>query len=243
MDEPESTLIAKVQDERNSEALLQLVDMHSGLYLTIINKYAHTYPNVIKADDLSDDRLFNIYRFILAYQDDQGTKLGSYIGQRTDYMCKTLLRKGKHDPLSCGVALTPFSPTGDALSSTAYSPPATFSYSPVDQSSIDSLTTAQGNSVSLVDESYNGKPAEVANDELALEEVLAMAGTLSVCPDQRLPLILSLRKDDLSWREIGRRLGLSHEMARKVYLRGIRLIREQMNEVQTPVATNQSIPL
>ena len=224
MSEPESILIAKVKDSSDSAALTELVNMHSGIYYTIINKYAHTYPNVINAHDLSDDRMFNIYRFILAYEGDRNMKLSSYIGERTDYLCKTLLRKGEHDPLSYGVMITPTVSSGD-INSMNY-----FSYSPIDQFNIDALTTANGNSVSIINQIDNNQPNEIANNEIAMEDILNLAKSETICPDKRFVTILNLRKSEQTWRQIGHEIGLSYEGARKIYIKNIDIIKRSLNE-------------
>lgn len=210
---PESALIERVKTEQDSTALMELVTRHTGLYFDVVHRYAATYPNVIKTRDLDDDKLFNIYQFILAYDPTRGMKLSTYIGDRTDYLCKTLLKRDMRNPISAGT----YAPTGAM---------------PFDTDE-DTYATTNGAHVTLEDNSRAADVAENANLDLGIEEIRAIAS--QVCTDPRFDQILTLRHfgpdhHTMSWRDVGQKVGISHERARQVYLQNLALVRAQLEE-------------
>lgn len=206
---PEADLIARVKTEQDSHALVELVQRHSGIYFTVVNRYASAYPSVIKARDLDDEKLFNLYQFICAYDPTRGTKLSTYIGDRTDYLCKVMLRKEAHNP----IAPSPYAATGVA---------------PLETDD-DTFQTTNGSFVTLEDESPG--VVEQANQDISMEAVRSAAH--EVCTDKRFDLILKWRHfapthDTMSWRDIGQRLHLSHEGARQIYLDNLALVKAHL---------------
>ena len=209
----ETQLIDRVKEVSDSEALTTLVNSHTGIYVSIVDKYAQVYPNVIKRDDLVDDRLYNLYRFILEYNPDKGTKLSTYIGDRTDYMCKGLLKKDRLNPISAGT----YGLNGPMSLGTAG----------------DTYTTNSGNNVTIVDDSTDGHVVETADKDIGIEDILRAAWTL--CTDKRFLEILGYRHFNtpetcLSWREIGKRMKLSHERVRLIYNENIAIVKKHLQD-------------
>jgi hypothetical protein len=192
---PEADLIARVKTDRDSAALLELVNRHTGIYFQVVNRYAATYPNVIKARELDDDKLFNLDRFICDFDPTRGTKLCGYIHDRTDYLCKGMLKRDERNPLSAGV----YTPSG---------------VRPLDVNE-DTYATRGGGVVTLQDESASSRVAETANADIALDDILKTAHEL--CDDPRFFQIWDYRhKQGLTWRAIAQKIGCSHEGARTV---------------------------
>ncbi len=209
----ESTLIHRVKDSADSEALKTLINTHTGIYVEIINRYSQAYPNTVKREDLIDDRYYNIYRFILDYDPNRGTKLPTYIGDRTDYMCKTLLKKDKNNPLTSGT----------------YGPSGAESFTTLG----DTYTTSSGSSVTVMDESLGAQVVNIADRDIKIEDILSVAAF--VCKDDRFIQILHFRffnspETCLSWREIGKRLGISHEGARLIYNDNLEIVKKHLKD-------------
>jgi DNA-directed RNA polymerase sigma subunit (sigma70/sigma32) len=210
----EADLIGRVKAAQDSDALKTLVTSNTGIYLDIVNRYSSVYPNTIRRDDLYDDHLFNIYRFILDYDPTRGTKLSTYIGNRTDWMCKVMLKQDQRNPVRSGT----------------YGPSGAMSLGTVG----DTYITTQGDSITLADETPEACVVDVADKDLKLEEVLAAAWGL--CEDKRFIEILMLRhfnisgQTSLSWRQIGEKLDLSHEQCRKIYNVGMATIKQHLRE-------------
>ena len=212
LSEPE--LIDLIKSKQDSAALVLLADRHAGIYMSVVGRYSECYPNTIKREDLADDRLFNIHRFILDYDSKRGTKLSTYIGDRTDWMCKGFLKKDRENPIASGT----YGPSG-AIGLTIGG---------------DTYATPTGCEISLVDESASAKVVEVADRELQTEAIITAAR--EVVKDKRFVSILGYRhfnpqgKTSLSWRQIGEKVNLSHEGCRKIYNVNLAVIKRHLNK-------------
>ncbi len=207
---PEADLIARVKGEQDSAALVALVNRHSGMYFSVVNRYAAAYPNVIKAHDMDDDKMFNLYTFIQAYDATRGTKLSSYIHDRTDYMCKVMLKRDTRNVLSAGT----YSSTG-AMS--------------LDMGD-DTYSTTNGGQVTLEDQTATSRVADQANIDVGIEDIKRAAG--EVCADPRFSQILECRHGaghGMSWRAVAEKMGVSHERCRQLYLTNLALVKEHLN--------------
>ncbi len=202
---PESDLIARVKVESDSAALTAIVNLHSGLYFSVVNRYAAAYPNAIKARDMKDDQLFNIYTFVQDYDPARGMKLSSYIGDRTDFLCKDMLKKDGRNPLS---------PQSYVSSGSA----------PLDVDD-DVYATTAGGFVTLQDNTTS--VTEIANRDLGSQDIRRVAS--EVCQDERFLTILDCRNESMSWREVGEKVGCSHEGARRIYTHNIALVKAKLS--------------
>jgi len=210
----ESILICQVKETSDSVALTALVNAHTGIYVDVISRYAHVYPHVIKKDDLVEDRLYNLYRFIVDYDPTRGAKLSTYICDRTNYMCKTLLKQDRVNPITAGT----YGP-GGALSLGTMG---------------DTYTTNSGTNITLIDECPDAKVVDTANKDLQIEDIMKTITTS--CSDKRFLKILQYRHFNtpetcLSWREIGKRMKLSHERVRVIYNENIDIIKQYLKKV------------
>lgn len=89
-------LIARVKDKQDSSAITQLVEMHTGIYVNMVRKYA-TYADFNKKVDVKDileDKAYNIYQFALKFDPSRGMKFGTYVAESTKYMCQGILHRG-----------------------------------------------------------------------------------------------------------------------------------------------------
>lgn len=208
----EADLIGLVKDKRDSDATAALITANTGIYLTIVDRYATAYPNTIRRNDLADDKLFNIYRFILDYDPTRGTKLSTYIGDRTSWMCKTLLKQDVRNPVRAGT----YGPSGAMMLAD------------------DTYTTEGGQSHTLVDESAEADVAAVVDKDMRIEDIMAAAW--GVCEDKRFAEILGYRHfnhpgpTSLSWRQIGEKMSISHERARTLYHEGMALVKQHLKD-------------
>lgn len=114
---PESTsdieLVNRVKNENDSAALAELTNRHSGIYVKIASKYSGV-SDKISLEELKEDKQYNIYEWIIKYDETKGMKLGTYIGQRTKFMCLNMLNntpdKVSLDEIPDTVSFTPVSP-------------------------------------------------------------------------------------------------------------------------------------
>lgn len=89
-------LINKIKKERDSKAVTELVNRHTGIYMNIVDEYSSRVAFRHKANipDLKEDNYINIYQWALKYDPSRGMQFGSYVGNMTKYMCKTIISRG-----------------------------------------------------------------------------------------------------------------------------------------------------
>lgn len=92
-------LIYQVKEKRDSAAISELVERHTGIYQTVLQQFSSS-PK-IPLGDLREDNSFNIYNWALKYDPARATQsgkpmqFGSYVGEMTRYMCLEMLGKSK----------------------------------------------------------------------------------------------------------------------------------------------------
>ncbi len=210
----ESDLINRVKSEQDSDALTTLVNHHTGVYFKVVNSYAKVYPHAISRNDLSDDSLLNIYHFVVDYDPARRTKLSTYIHDRTDYLCRGLLKKDRNNP----------------------SPTKTYGGSGIMPLTEDRYMTTNGQSVTLMDETDDAQVDVMVDRDTCVDDVLAAAAC--VCHDRRFLAVLRYRHSDgLSWRQIGAKIGLSHEMARKIYNANLPIVKAHLDQRPVTLAS------
>lgn len=176
-------LIDRIKQKHDSEAVLELVNRHTGVYINTIKSYS-VYPDFIKRANLADlreERTVNIYQWALSYDPNRGMKFGSYVGDMTKHMCQNIIYRVKE--------------------STEF-----------DETQIGSNEVGTG---------------EHAARELAVEEI---EHEVAESESDIFKRIFGLRHGAqcLSWRKIAAIVGMTHEGARKVYMKHIGAVKEHV---------------
>lgn len=81
-----------VQESRSNEAMSEIINRHTGVYLSVINGF--NLPAMIKSD-LIDQKDTNIYSYTLNYDPNRNMKVSSYIYMSAKYECLKALDKDK----------------------------------------------------------------------------------------------------------------------------------------------------
>jgi hypothetical protein len=81
-------LINLATKEADSGAMTELVNRHTGIYMQTVA----SFPS-LPLRDLKADRFFNIFDFARDYDPTRAMQFGSYVGDRTRYMCLNLLKR------------------------------------------------------------------------------------------------------------------------------------------------------
>jgi RNA polymerase sigma factor (sigma-70 family) len=95
----DSDLISSLkEDQKSSECLMELVDRHSGIYMTMVNNYT---PKSNKSGptyktELISDKNYYIYQAALKYNEEKKTKFSTYLGNETRWMCLNLYNREKN---------------------------------------------------------------------------------------------------------------------------------------------------
>ena len=175
-------LINRIKKERDSGAVTELVNRHTGIYMNVLDEYSAraSFRHRANVTDLKQDHYINIYQWALKYDSSRGMQFGSYVGNMTKYMCKSIITKGTE--------------------------------------SIE------------IDEEKLVSPEEGIQQSVENESVLAEAkAEVKDSGDPLFKKIFKLRyggKRQMSWREVGQAVGLTHEGARKFFNKHMGLIKE-----------------
>lgn len=87
----DNELVKKVKELQDSSALNELVDRHSGIYHTILDRQV-TVPPMEKQDFIAD-KTYNIYQYALDYDPTRNMKFSVYLGQRLKWQCYDTINK------------------------------------------------------------------------------------------------------------------------------------------------------
>jgi hypothetical protein len=103
------TLIENIQNNVNRDAALnELIQRHSGIYFSIVNKF---FPEArqssaklnIDRDLVFDSKDYVIYNSALTFDKDKGAKFSTHVGNQARYFCLSQINKAK--------AMVPFEPS------------------------------------------------------------------------------------------------------------------------------------
>lgn len=86
------------EDQKSSECLMELVDRHSGIYMTMVNNYTpkNNRSGPSYKSELISDKNYYIYQAALKYNEDKKTKFSTYLGNETRWMCLNLYNREKN---------------------------------------------------------------------------------------------------------------------------------------------------
>ena len=197
-------LVTKIKTDQDSDAIKELINRHTGIYFSVVQKYAATYPQIVRLDDMKDDKVFNIYQFVLDFDPAKNTKVSSYIHDRTDLLCNSLLKDDSR----------PY-------------------HIPVRQTDYLDAVPENGIQTVLPDTTEAADVEAMADKDLSLEAILEDA---SLIKDKRFVAILKWRHfvtPTLTWRQIGVKLGVTHERARQIYNENIVRVKRHLQESHT----------
>mgnify|MGYP003153746738 CR=1 FL=1 len=89
-------LINNLQEQKDIEhSLQQLVNRHSGIYYSIINRYVPDQSLLCSKKDLFEERDFHIYNAALKFNSEKGTKFSTFLGNETKWLCLNSYNKAK----------------------------------------------------------------------------------------------------------------------------------------------------
>lgn len=85
--------IKKCKDTESS--LKELVNRHSGIYYSMINRYVPDKSLICSKSDLIEERDFHIYNAALKFNSEKGTKFSTFLGNETKWLCLNSYNKAK----------------------------------------------------------------------------------------------------------------------------------------------------
>jgi DNA-directed RNA polymerase sigma subunit (sigma70/sigma32) len=94
-------LVGKIQDGHKTfdEALKQLINRHSGIYVKMVNSYLRNNSEITTSQakkEILQDKDYRIYLAALKYDPEKGAKFSTHLGNETKWMCLNLFNKTKN---------------------------------------------------------------------------------------------------------------------------------------------------
>ena len=83
---------------KSDACLKELVDRHSGIYISMVNNYSPDRASglISAKDDLLCDKNYYIYQAALKYDESKQTKFSTYLGNETRWLCLNIYNKNKN---------------------------------------------------------------------------------------------------------------------------------------------------
>lgn len=92
-------LINQIKTTQDSNALTELANRHTGIYMMIINQYAKSITNTQELEDLREEKDYYIYKWSMKFDPSRNMKFSTYIGENTKFLCKNLIRSMTNKPI------------------------------------------------------------------------------------------------------------------------------------------------
>jgi len=89
------TLIEKLQDKKDEDSLLQLIERHSGIYHSMVNHFMSHPQNALDKDQMVNEKDATIYSAAMNYDPNRKTKFSTHLANQTKWKCLNLLNKNK----------------------------------------------------------------------------------------------------------------------------------------------------
>lgn len=92
----DENLVENIQSGKNIEKCLKiLIERHSGLCVSIIEKYLSPKSNLSLNQELVKDKDFQIYEAALKYKFNKNAKFSTYLGNEVTWKCLNIYNKSK----------------------------------------------------------------------------------------------------------------------------------------------------
>lgn len=88
-------LILKIKDDADQDSLLELIDRHSGIYHTMVDRFLSGPINCSDKQNFLEDKSLAIYNSAINFDPDRNTKFPTYLANDTKWKCLNTLNKRK----------------------------------------------------------------------------------------------------------------------------------------------------
>lgn len=93
--ESDLSLIIKIKDSNDEQSLLELIDRHSGIYTSMVDKFSRGSSSAIDKNSVMDEKNYTIYYSALRFDPSRETKFSTYLANETKWKCLNILNKFK----------------------------------------------------------------------------------------------------------------------------------------------------
>jgi len=88
-------LILKIKKEADEESLFELINRHSGIYHTMVDRYLSGMANTSERQNFIENKDFAIYNSALKFDPMRNAKFPTYLANETRWNCLNSLTKKK----------------------------------------------------------------------------------------------------------------------------------------------------
>jgi len=88
-------LINKVKEDQDDQSLIEIINRHSGVYHSMVDKFLSGDSNNAERNNLLQDKEFTIYNSVMKYDSSRGAKFPTYLANEAKWKCLNTLTKKK----------------------------------------------------------------------------------------------------------------------------------------------------
>jgi DNA-directed RNA polymerase specialized sigma subunit len=93
--ESDLSLIIKIKNSNDENSLLELINRHSGIYTSMVDKFSRGNSSTLDRNSIMDDKNYTIYYSALKFDPNKETKFSTYLANETKWKCLNILNKIK----------------------------------------------------------------------------------------------------------------------------------------------------
>ena len=88
--------MVKASESNSSQAMSEIITRHSGIFIEIINHYVPLNSPYCDRREMIDDKDFYIYKALMKYDPEKGTKFSTHLGNEAKWLCLNTYNKAKN---------------------------------------------------------------------------------------------------------------------------------------------------
>jgi len=91
-------LIDMVKEHKTnaSSAMTEIINRHSGIFIEIVNHFVPVDSHYCDRKELIEDKKFYIYKALMKYDQNKGTKFSTHLGNEAKWLCLNIYNKNKN---------------------------------------------------------------------------------------------------------------------------------------------------
>lgn len=91
--------LVKKGDKSSSQAMTEIINRHSGIFIEMVNNFVPLNSPYCNRQDMIEEKEFYIYKALLKYDPDRGTKFSTHLGNEAKWLCLNSYNKAKNKPI------------------------------------------------------------------------------------------------------------------------------------------------
>lgn len=91
--------IIKEGERSSSQAMTEIINRHSGIFIEMVNYFVPANSPYCSRQDMIEEKEFYIYKAVLKYDPNRGTKFSTHLGNEAKWLCLNSYNKAKSKPI------------------------------------------------------------------------------------------------------------------------------------------------